>query len=174
MAKTNNKSVVKKPTRPKKSVPAPAPKEKRKLFTATEPVKIIVEVIIRNETATPIPSKSFSFKASPGLLAEEGPQCPDNKFKFSFDKSTDVTILSIIVEDFKQDLPPDTGNFTTCILDPHDPPSITVAVLAKTENPGGRAALSLSFNGKEVYDKKELENKGHGKLGIMESVKLPA
>src|SRR6186713_1771825 len=97
-------------------------------------------------------------------IAEEEPDCPDNRFHYSFD-TTNANILSIQVGGFSADNPPNSGDFTTCILDPNEPPSISVTVLAIVSGPGGRAALSLSLNGKDVYTPpRELDNHGGGKL----------
>jgi hypothetical protein len=140
-------------------------------------VRIILEILVKNEatTATVKLQPPNSLIASLNLAAAGEQDCPDNKFAWSFDKTAgDTTIVSLAVGGFNQDLPADAGQFTTCILDPNDPPSITVVVMARTESGGGRGALSLTLNGKKVYDEpRELDNKGHGVLSIAESVKLP-
>lgn len=99
--------------------------------------------------------------------------CPDNVFNFSFDREN-AKVLYFSVEKHEISQPPDSGNFTTCITDASDKPSIIVAAMAKEQAPGGRVALQLSFRGKPVFSSPREFAKGeNGFLNLNVSAKLP-
>src|SRR5687768_14685079 len=94
------------------------------------PVKVTIEVIIRQEAPLTPPRSRFQ-------LAEAiGGGCPENKFTYAFDKEN-ASVLSLIVEEFEKDSPGDSGEFTTCINDASPEPKVRVIGLAKENLPGG-------------------------------------
>lgn len=166
-------AISKSSSKKKRNEAAKAATKQKRVLETSSPIKVVIEILVKTESAAASIIQPNFFKALTLAEAAVG-DCPDNHFKYSFDKTNDVTVLSLAVGGFKQDMPGDSGEFTTCILDPNDPPSITVVVVARKNNPSGRAAISLSLNDKPVYSTpREIDDKGQGVLGIMESVKLP-
>jgi hypothetical protein len=167
----------------KKAVKKASPKKKassKKVQTSIDPIRIVVEVVIRNETT--LQEKSIAKSLTPFDVSdalELGGDCPDNKFTYSFDtKKGEVDHSAIIhslkVEAFEKFSPGDSGKFTTCINDISEEPSIRVTVFASENMPGGRASLQLKFNGRDVFSpERELNKMPGGNLGFSELVKLP-
>ncbi|WP_247237215.1 hypothetical protein [Telluribacter sp. SYSU D00476] len=132
------------------------------------PIKITVEIIVRQESIVQPRLNRFH-----SLDAAGGAGCPDNKFSYSFD-TQNASVLSLIVEEFEKDNPDGSGEFTTCINDPSPEPKVRIIGLAKEDNAGGRVALSLKFLGKDIFSSpKEFTHGGNGflKLNVLE--KLP-
>jgi hypothetical protein len=135
---------------------------------------------IKNNPAAASDPAAASNPGPRALSFAETDECPTNKFTYAFDRldgtgNPSSTILTLVVEKFHKDMPGDNGSFTACIFDPNDPPQIRVTVTARLDTPGGRAALTLKFCGKDVYSPaRELDNVGNGNLGFTELVNLPS
>ncbi|MDP1818020.1 MAG: hypothetical protein Q8K92_26445 [Leadbetterella sp.] len=172
MAKAKQNTELKVPSKDK----ATAIQSKSSVFKnkvpAAVPLKITIEVVIRNESAqdvkplgTPLPDL--------GEATTLG-NCPDNQFTYTFEKEN-ATIDYLTVENYEQDNPSDSGSFTTCINNVIAGEAY-VLVLAKAtkNNPGGRAALTLKFRGENVFSAPvELSLQPNGSLRFAKSVKLP-
>jgi hypothetical protein len=134
------------------------------------PIKITVEVIIRNEYRAI--QKGYDPSVSNDVMLGGG-NCPDNKFSYSFEKEN-ASVLSLSVEEFEKDNPGNSGEFTTCINDASPEPKVRVIGLAKENNAGGRVALTLKFLGKDVFTSpKEFLQGANGFLKLNTLVKLP-
>lgn len=132
------------------------------------PVRVTVEVIVRHEYPAQYKPNNFQ-------LAEKAKKlgCPDNKFSYSFEKEN-ASVLFLMVEEFEEDNPNDSAEFTTCINDASPEPKIRVIGLAKENNAGGRVAITLKFLGKNVFSSPKefiLSENGFLKLNIL--TKLP-
>lgn len=133
------------------------------------PIRITVEVIIRQESGTGIPAVQRTFAEK----AAYGNECPDNKFSYTItQEQASVTLLG--VEAYSTDNPGESGSFTTCVNDPHPEPQVRVIAWGIEQNPGGRAALNLKFNGKNLTPSPiEFEHGSGGILSIHQLIKLP-
>lgn len=132
---------------------------KAKLKT-DQPVKIIVEVVIRNETGTP------DQKLPSGSLESGSERAPN--FSFSFDKQN-ASILKLVVGTYESNLPPDSGDFFTRVFSNNIP----VIVYAQQDSSNSFAYLTLKYKGKDVYVPARNIPFRNGKGEIDEIVKLP-
>lgn len=148
-------------------VRAKTPKQNLMSSIPEIPIKITVEVIIRDERV--------SFKSDTlenGALFQPESNCSENKFSYSFETDR-ATPLYLKVEAFEKNNPGSGGDFTACINDISNEPEIQVIALARRDQAGGRASLTLKFLGKDVITSKELKYGANGLLGINETAKLP-
>ncbi|MBL4678937.1 MAG: hypothetical protein JKY70_22510 [Mucilaginibacter sp.] len=100
-------------------------------------------------------------------------ECPDNKFSYSLN-AVNATVLSLKVEDWSENSPGASGDFTTCINDASASPKVRVIGLAQVDNPGGHVSLGLKFLSNEVFTTpKEFTLAGDGFLKLDVSAKLP-
>ncbi|MBK9719497.1 MAG: hypothetical protein IPO85_18670 [Saprospiraceae bacterium] len=133
------------------------------------PVRITIELDI----VVHVRKEQHSGAKANFLLAEEalgGSDCPEDKFTYSFE-TDNAKVLSLTVEGFKKDNPGNSGDFTTCIADAN---RFRVMVFANELNPGGRAALTLKYLGKDVFSSpKELELGENSFLILNTLAKLP-
>ncbi len=123
------------------------------------PLKIIVEVVIRNET---YPGHDYLSKSSE-LLVENSPN-----FSYSFEKQN-ASILTLVVGSYESSNPADSGNFFTRVFSKEIP----VIVYAQQDRPNAFAYLTLKYNGKDIYvPPRTIAFKG-GKGQIDETVIIP-
>ncbi len=144
-----------------------APAKKTTARKEQPPIRIIVEVVIRNDVGSDNKNKALS------LLTDGGGSSPNNNFSFSFE-AKDITVLNITVGNHSQDRPPATGNFFTPVLDPNTPQKIRVIVLAREDFPGGNGTLSLKYNGKELSANPVSISFSGGMGGIDQLLTLPS
>lgn len=106
-------------------------------------VKIIIEVVVKQEKSESAPIKALLPDAS------GGGECPSNKFTYSF-STKNSTVLAMTVEGVTLKNPGENGEFTACVNDASPKPKIMVSALAKSTGPGATASLSMTLNGKTI------------------------
>lgn len=145
-----------------------APKKKSPIYKAKEqpPVRVIVEVLVKNEATG---AGAFTIAAKP--LADTD-AAPAHNFSFVLNP-VKCTVLSLVVEHRRIDNPPNTGSFFTPVLDPNDPQQVRVIIVARQDFPGCSGTLSLKFNGKDVFANPEPIAFSGGMGKINKLVNLP-
>jgi len=135
-----------------------------------QPIRIVVEVVIRTESGGIIKqiAGSQGFEARSFALEANRPA----NFTYSF-SLTNVTVLHFIVGEKDFEMPAEAGEFFTPVRDLRVPPHIQITVVAVENLPGGSGTLSMTYNGKPVFTPAaELINIAAG-LGFTKDVTLP-
>ncbi|MRG48732.1 hypothetical protein GFS24_26710 [Chitinophaga sp. SYP-B3965] len=135
---------------------------------ATNNAKVTIEVVIRNETVSPI----TNVMRGGGMQMFDAPfDAPPPNFEFAFN-TTGVTILNFLVGEHDVDLKGESRFFAP-VLDPNPSPRIRVVVFARKDHPDGIGSLTLKYKGKDIPDSPlTLTFKNDGLGGFNERVKL--
>jgi hypothetical protein len=126
-----------------------------------EPIRIIVEIVIKHEYPPQVlresKNKNIDLAGGAGNL----------DFKFQF-KRTNVTVISLEIEDKILQNPSDSGTLTLSAA-----PIGEVSITAVAVGPGGTGNMQISYMGKDLFSAPvefPMEN-GHGTID--EIVNLP-
>lgn len=135
-----------------------------------EPIKIIIEVVVRNETSAKINSNFLKSEVDKLLPSTSLEATEEPNFGYSFTLQR-CSILQFVIEGQNIPIPPDSGSLFVNILDPDTPQKVRMRVVAIQDLPNPVATLTLKFNGKTVTTPSLVFN--GGKAGFDKLIKLP-
>jgi len=135
-----------------------------------QPVRIIVEVLVRTEQGAAVHTKENILLEDVRFALEDNSTA---NFSYIFSLDTGVKVLHVIVGEVDLPNPADSGEFFSPVRDLRVPPHIQVTVIAVSAVPGNSGTLSLNYNNKAVFATPEPFISFASALGFTKDVTLP-